>query len=84
MHLNRDLESSDQGVDVMKIVDEEFFGSQLDFDKSKKQPVSYLIFFAGGLIFIFWIAMFGWIYNQKQGDDDIYGTDLEDILNIDN
>ena len=57
---------------------------QITLDKSKKQPVSYLIFFAGGLIFIFWIAMFGWIYNQKQGDDDIYGTDLEDILNIDN
>ena len=47
----------------MKIVDEEFFGSKLDFNKQKKQPVSYLVYIAGGLILVFWIAMFGWIYN---------------------
>ena len=42
--------------------------------------MSYLIYFAGSLILIFWLAMFGWLMSGKT--EDIYGTDMEEILNV--
>ena len=41
-----------------------------------------LTYLAIGLIVIFWIAMFGWLL-QNAYSDDVYDTDLEEFLFID-
>ena len=79
---SRDLENREGPVDILKIIDEEFLYSATILNKSKKQPFTYLIYFASALIIIFWIAMIGWLSSGKT--EDIYDTDLEDILQIEN